>query len=650
METQWLHESTRSASTPSVVAVSTTQPPAPPVDVAGDDEVTILSAFSPPALASVTVPDHMLPAGDNSAAPLVFTVDCTPVAATVDAGIAEAVVVDSTTLCVEDTPVVSAADETQSAVVILGEPSLDDFLSAPPSRAATHEHRAEVSAVDGEPEAHGHTDGDDVAEARADALQDKYSATCEWVESLPPSTSAETLPDAVMDASPTSTTPMSATTTAGGKKKRGRGEDASNGGTGARKRLAQEKAVAAELQAAFKHSQRVLRKQGRSVNMRNVFAGPLSLPSSVSPPPHPSAADAESATASGASVTSPSLSRRGGSVFSPLSLVSPSSPSSSSAWSLGLVGELTSRFLANVQQQKRQKCEQMVSRELTQSQALSQTRSLTEPSRQCDDAEAALDGDAGEQRSTRMRAGGAAVNDFATPVDELVIGEEDNEAANWMPADPSSPNSPHVRRMVLRDAGGGDEAVLLGASSSEEGGLPSLSATSVESRRAEAEEASQQQEQVVKALARKHEIWKLRQRQRRAQEQVESDERAKAMQHQQQQASAAKKPASAATSSSVRAAPGEAESAPSPLLSGLLRIAPAAMMDAHALHSGGGGGGPVAGARSIQSAKLSAGDISMIRRLNNFDNTSTQRVVVFGTAASRSAKEESSQQQQQQQH
>ncbi|CBZ30816.1 conserved hypothetical protein [Leishmania mexicana MHOM/GT/2001/U1103] len=645
-----------SPSVPSLEVATVTQPPLPAAGD-GNDEVTILSAFSP-AITDLD-PSALVACAEQGKLTRTFV----EAAVVVDEGAHTPFSVnDATQSRIKGrTPFLA---DTEGSEVILGDTSQNILLSPPLSftEAGEHhgapQHNPNTSSV-GDEEDHNVDGEDDADVARGNAIQDKYSITSEWVESLPRADSSVFLDESIQaTASAEATVVVSAVVD----KKRRQREDGvkdghAKGGKGDRKRRTQEKAEAAEVQAAFKHSQRALRKQAKSVSMRDVFSRTLSLPSSLhiatdalgsslSFPPNRLLVDT-GIHSNGSNVDGTSPATTG--VYSPSSLVSPSSPSSSSAWSPDVVGELTNRFLAHVQQQKRQKFEQMVSRELTQSQALSQTRSLAQHPREHGGAESGQRSD-DDEYNPRTRTDSAMACDFRTPVDELVIGEEDNEAANWMPADSSSSNSQHARRMIQRDPVAGDEMMLLGASSSEEGRFPSFSTTPAESRKAEEkEEISQQQEQVMRSLARKHEIWKLKQRHLRAQEQVKLDERARAMQ---QQKSTKPLAAVTPTSSSVNVplARGDAGAAPAtsataasaasaPFFTGIFRNYAAAETGAQRSGRSGGDGATTA-ACSRQLTKLSADDISMIRRINSFDNTSTQRVVVFGTAASKQTKYE----------
>ncbi|KAG5491143.1 hypothetical protein JIQ42_01038 [Leishmania sp. Namibia] len=670
-ETQSPDMSESSTPAASLVVTAVTQARAPAVDD-DDEETVILVPFSPPlATASATTPVDPRMKGS------------------VVRPFAEALVLfngsASTSCAVDDTTESSVRAgvpflvDRKGTEVILGD-APQDFLPLPPPSTATcqprcaPQHNAEASSrADGEGDQK--LDGADDAEvARGNAIQDKYNITSEGVERLPKCGLT-----AVADDPKWATGCAERTSVAVAERndKHRRGGDGvkdgpGKGAAGERKRRAQEKAEAAELQTAFKQSQRALRKQAKLVNMRDVFSRTLSLPSplqiatdtvgssfscSTSPADTGinSGSNGDTSAPAATGVSSPASLRFRPHAFSPTSLVSPLSPPNSTAWSPGLVGELTNRFLAHVQQQKRQKFEQMVLRELSQSQALSQTRSLTRHPRQLGGAEDDK-GDDNVERDRRWRTDSAMVNGFAAPVDELVIGEEDDEAANWMPVDPSSPTSQHPRRMMQRESVSEDEVVLLGASSSQEGRFPSFSTTPSENRKAEEEEeakTSQEQKEIVRSLARKHEIWKLKQRQMRAQEQVELDERAKMIQQQKSSKTVATVTSSSSSSVRVGLARGDAESAPAtsslatsaasaPFFTGFFRPFQAATAGVSNRGHSSSDRTPMT-ARSIQSAKLSAEDISMIRRINNFDNTSTQRVVVFGTAASKQEKDESAQ-------
>lgn len=512
---------------------------------------------------------------------------------------------------------------------LLGAEASQDLLQVRPAAVGTgnsKEKEEEATAM-------AMTDTDDEADlARGTAIQDKYGATSAWVESLP----------------------LAATATAQtrcGKRTREKRESHSaseaHGGGTLRQRRAREKAAEAELQNAFKHSQRALRKQAKSVNMRDVFARSITLPSPPLPadanastsltfPPSPLVAEDSSSgncvRTAGGNVFSPSSPsfRLGAPLFSPVGAVSPTTPlGNSGAWSPCVVGELTNQFLANVKHQRRQKCELFVSRELTQSQTMSQVGSLhTHPHGEDGTEETGHPSLQQQQHLPSSMTDGGTANGrgFPAPVDELVIGDEDNEAANWMPAEASSPASLHGRRMVMRDTNANDDIVLLGGSSAGEEGCYTTSprTTASESRKVEDLASQQHQQQVVQSLSRKHEIWKLKQRQLKAQQQVDLDERAKAKQ-QQQQLSVASSTAASATFASATV------TTSATTWQGFIRTSQISSPAGTAF-------------RTLHKANLSPDAISMIRRLNSFDSTSAQRVVVFGTAAStKQPKDESTQ-------
>lgn len=537
----------------------------------------------------------------------------------------------------------TAGDGVADSQLLLG--GISDDLPGPPHVPTSEPAAEEKSGHDGDAD----TDWDT-------AIQNKYSATSEWVESLPLN-AAETPLEG--DGAPASMPSTDGPTRKGKRAREAKGgqSDIGNGET-QRQRRAREKAAEAELHTAFQHSQRALRKQAKSINMKDVFSRSITLTS-------PLPADSTATTAfpasplfgdgvsGGRSNSNVSGSRTASTnAFSPLTssfrfgapllssaataggAMSPVTPSTSSAWSPGVVGELTNNFLANVKHQRRQKFEQFVSRELTQSQALSQTRSggpHTYP----------MEGEDATQRP------GEAVGHvaFSAPVDELVIGDEDNEAANWMPADASA--SAHARRAAPRDASENDDVVLLGGSSAGEDSRQTVSPSTVaaDSRKA-ADAASQhqqqqlQQQEVVKSLARKHEIWKLKQRELKAQQQVDRDDRAKAMQL---TASASSKSSATVSSIAVSSSSVSASYAETAKETGG-RVAATSAASYDSLFRTSQISSPTSStaataARSLHKANLSADAISMIRRINSFDNTSTQRVVVFGTAAAAAAKQ-----------
>ncbi|KPA86249.1 hypothetical protein ABB37_00482 [Leptomonas pyrrhocoris] len=621
------------------------QPPPLPSSV-DETEASLLPAFSP-----------------------AFTVEDSDICARVT----NAAVEDSDVVLVYETVQLSSHDAALDAVaasepVLLGGgETSQDLLLAPRMAGATPSSNANLLDTEGEVVVvmTGNEDagGDDADGTRGAAIQDKYSATSQWVESLP-LTATPSLADeanaAVDDAS------GAVVRSRRGKRVRDVNDalpstsDMSVGGGTLRQRRAHEKAAEAELQIAFQHSQRALRKQAKSVNMRDVFSRSTTLPSplplsnvnansSSAFPASPLIADgsSNSVRTAGGGVFSPlsfSSFRFGTSVISPAGATSPTTPSSSSAWSPCVVGELTNQFLANVQHQRRQKFEQFVSRELTQSQTLSQTRSF-HPHPHGEDREEEI-----LHRQTAGQGGEtAATNGFSAPVDELVIGDDDNEAANWMPAEVASPALLHGRR-VGHDRHANDEVVLLGASSVGEEGRYTTSPSTSASDICQAEDAvsqQQQQQQVVQSLARKHEIWKLKQRQLKAQQQVELDERAKTKQQQSSAASSSKLLTAASSltiSSTSHTHTGEVGTGKEVAFGGASLSSSATATYQSFFRTSQITSPSTVTSRTQHKTNLSADAISMIRRINSFDNTSTKRVVVFGTAASaKQAKEEDTQ-------
>ncbi|KPI90248.1 hypothetical protein ABL78_0630 [Leptomonas seymouri] len=578
---------------------------------------------------------------------------------------------DSSVVLVTETLQLSAKDSALDAAaasepVLLGEEASQDLLLAPPVVPPANSTSISANLLGTEDAIAVVVTGnetDDVAEAdvkRGAAIQDKYSATSQWVETL----SLPTAPSLTEDVN-VAVDGASGNAARTRRAKRAReGEEAqqSSGGGTLRQRRAREKAAETELQTAFKHSQRALRKQAKSVNMKDVFSRSTTLPpplplsdvnanSASTFPASPLFADGSSnslLTANG-NAFSPlsSCFRFGTSVFSPVQAVSPTTLSGSSAWSSCVVGELTNQFLSNVKQQRRQKCEQFVSRELTQSQTLSQSRSF-HPQPPGEDREE--DTIPRQARPGDTAATTATTSGFSAPVDELVIGEEDDEAANWMPAEVSSPASLHGRRM-MRDLNANDDVVLLGASFAGEEGHHTTSPSTAASDSHKNEDLAAQQEQVVQSLARKHEIWKLKQRQVKAQQQVELDERAKAKQQQKQLTTTSSLAGSSTSASHTRTTDAEAdkEEAISTRSAATATAMASASSSATAtcqsfLHTSQIKSPSAVTPRTRHRTNLSAEAISMIRRINSFDNTSAQRVVVFGTAASvKQSKEDNTQ-------
>lgn len=338
---------------------------------------------------------------------------------------------------------------------------------------------------------------------------------------------------------------------------------------GERKRHRKATGEVSELDKAFKNSQRLLRRQASSISIRDAVSRSLTIQSTD-----------EQALVGSPVFASPTM--------------SPSSPCCSTTWSPCLVGELTNQFLANVKQQKRQRFEQLVSRELTQSQLHSQTQPGS------DKEESRGHGLA----NTKAFATGSSI---AAPMDDLIIGEEENENANWMPFSAKG----EIRQR--EDSNGDDGHLSSGRSMFERGPSSRSFKDSVDDRNDLAEANSQQQ--VLQSLTRKHEIWKLRQRHLKAQQQMEFD--ARTTQPVQPKGSLT---AAFHADGNVLGSSYGIEASFDPLQHrSALSSYPAAPSSTSL--------------RSLSKMSLSSDDISMIRRINNFDNTSTQRVVVFGTSS-----------------
>lgn len=355
--------------------------------------------------------------------------------------------------------------------------------------------------------------------------------------------------------------------------------------TDSRRRKPQKAALRDEV-SAFRQSQRSLRREARSVNMKEVICRSTSMTTLLESPTNESLVSAMRVEVAPTNCSS--------NPFSPQLM----SPTSTTVWSPTSVGDITSRFLASVQMKKQQSFQRLLTRELAQSQT-----------------SCGLEG--GDSQSIVLE-------------DELVIGAVDEEA-NWLPAPtegihPSSLAQKRSRASVPTDNGFlNDRTASTGLDEFSSSRLPSHVGGDVNSQQVDDAKTNSQEEAMTRAITRRHEIWKMQQRQIRANR-------------------------LAATSSTV---PRTAQSSilptavqATPLVSS--RNADAAhetpsmeaLLSMRALRnpkcSSGAGS-------SIRDVKLSDTDLTLIRRLNSFDNTSTQRVVVFGAAtSSKGAKDNSS--------
>ncbi|EKF31653.1 hypothetical protein MOQ_004506 [Trypanosoma cruzi marinkellei] len=287
----------------------------------------------------------------------------------------------------------------------------------------------------------------------------------------------------------------------------------------------------------FRRSQKVLRTEARHVNMKEVLSRSLS------------------GVVDGSGEASNPFSPSAGS-------------QSSSAWSPLVANSITSQFLSNVQQRKKQTFERLLQKEIANSQ-LSTSRLTT------DDGE----------------------SDDCIP--ELVIGDE---TAVMEP--PSTGHDAHF--MDAGTTSSQADTLLMGNTTSR--GFVELD-----------EEAEQAQSE---ALMHKHELWRLRQKhlreQLRAEESVSQPKRGdnQASLRGQPQTTAAMNVVTHSTSSlsTTRGATADVDGSTENLVLAHCSI----IQQSQSLALG-----------------LSADHIEMIRRANNFDNTSSQRVVVFETKSSK---------------
>lgn len=274
-------------------------------------------------------------------------------------------------------------------------------------------------------------------------------------------------------------------------------------------------------------------------------------------------------------------------VSNPLS--SPTGLRSSSTWSPLLATSITNRFLSNVQQQKKQAFERLLQKEMTNSQ-LSISRLTTEN---------------GEP-------------DDCLP--ELVIGDE---TANMEP--------PNTEEDVF--------LVNIPASFSQTDTPPVENTTSQNLVELDDAEERAQSE----ALMRKHELWRLRQRHLRAKRSAEeSVSQAKLRDNTQTlRTQSLMQVAAATTTSSAASITTTTTLTTTTTTTQAMSTMPAADVDGLAEGLMLSQRGIMHRSQSI-TLGLSADHIDMIRRVNNFDNVSNQRVVVFESKSSKQSKESSS--------
>ncbi|RNF16921.1 uncharacterized protein Tco025E_05017 [Trypanosoma conorhini] len=288
----------------------------------------------------------------------------------------------------------------------------------------------------------------------------------------------------------------------------------------------------------FRRSQKALRKEARHVSMKEVLSRSLS-----------GVLDASSEASNPFSPTAGSQ--------------------LSSAWSPLVASNITSRFLSNVKQQKKQNFERLMQKEIANSQ-LSISRLTTD------------DGESEEG------------------LPELVIGDE------------TAVMEPPLmeKEALLVDSGATlSQTDTLLMSSTTSRGFVELD-----------EEAEQAQSE---ALLRKHELWRLRQKQLR--EQLREEETVQQLKRGERQATVRGQTSSTQSAMTVTTNSSYSLSATQVAAADVDGCSESIMLTQCSI---------IQRSQSLTPG-LSADHIEMIRRANNFDNTSSQRVVVFKTQKSK---------------
>ncbi|CCW62108.1 unnamed protein product [Phytomonas sp. EM1] len=328
-----------------------------------------------------------------------------------------------------------------------------------------------------------------------------------------------------------------------------------------------------------------------------------------------------------------------------LSFMSPPALSFSSPT---LVDSITSRFIATAQRQKKQNVERLLPLELTYSQRSHPSKSGLRGLTNYNSSGAVLE--ESSSSTTWVGPGGhpklVSQQGFSDSDEELIIGVNDDQ--EWRKPDKGIHNVPSDRYtsdtadgVLVKPSERGSESCLassrlpsyLGGGASPTG-TPSGAVDGVE------DEDESSQVAIARAITRRHEMWKLRHREMKGQRLVEQDERCKgkkntsrvlpsshsatlSAQVEREKILHPMPGGSAVLSTSIHASTEvHLDRSLETFTSGTLASAPfPAAGRVYAAHS--------SNSQSIQHVKLSEDDLSMIRRLNSFDHTATQRVVVF---------------------
>ncbi|CCW69461.1 unnamed protein product [Phytomonas sp. Hart1] len=338
-----------------------------------------------------------------------------------------------------------------------------------------------------------------------------------------------------------------------------------------------------------------------------------------------------------------------GSIGSNPASLGSTSPTALSSWSPTIADSITSRFIATAQMQKRQNVERLLPLELTYSQRSQRPKSILKGLPNPPNSLGAILEDS--CLSTSWAGPGGALKpssprNFSDLDEELIIGANDDAECPQRPhplSDSYPSNSAEGTLMSPEERTSGDylAASRLPSYLGGRGASSGNPSKTTEGNDDDDDESSQVA--IARAITRRHEIWRLKHREIKGQRLVEQDERCKAkkkLSTDPPRSHPAVLPAQLAkdtilhafpdgltglSTSGFAAAEGHVERSADSLAGGTSGLAsfPAARKINPT---------PSGNSQSIQHINLSVDDLTMIRRLNSFDHTATQRVVVFGSA------------------
>lgn len=318
---------------------------------------------------------------------------------------------------------------------------------------------------------------------------------------------------------------------------------------------------------AYRQSQRMMRKEGKQVCMKDVLLKTVMSPISFSE------------------------SNKEDSVISLMS------PTTSSVWSPQVANDITSQFLSSVEAKKKRRFEKFVARDSGNSQTSSPL--LITPM------------SSGADTFSVHRMNGELVicdedANMSPPSDELFLYHEKGDNEEW-----STEKEAVGDIATVRLDAGQDEKTNRGRNALES--LISSNRSPPPSKLSEEQEETLEKERAA-AIARKHRIWELQQQSRKIEKEFGHD--------------------TTNIVSSMVSSPSFTSSlsplnGPSfqPPISGSSYDLPENFSPVPSLHRA-----RHAHDVSISESNLSHDDISMIQRINSFEKTSAQRVVVFSSA------------------